>query len=365
MTMVDEFSAKPTTAEILRWLREDDPARLARLWAAADDVRRQNVGDEVHLRGLVEISNICQRRCAYCGISALRTDLARYRMTPPEILDCAAAADAYGYGTVVLQAGEDPELTGPAIAQLVRDIKSRHRLAVTLSLGERGDDDLRLWLQAGADRYLLRFETSNAELFARIHPSAGRHGRSRIEMLHRLRELGYEVGSGVMCGIPGQSYDDLAADIALFATLDLDMIGVGPYIPHPHTPLGEQVEILRLPAGQQAPNDELTTYKAVALARLVCPQANIPSTTALATLNLAEGRELGLQRGANVVMPNITPMAYRRLYEIYPAKACIAETAQQCIQCMQARIESIGRRVGLGPGGRTGRTKTKPAEDVS
>ena len=359
MSVISQPFANLTLADILHWLREDDPARLERLWAAADDVRRRNVGDEVHLRGLVEISNICERHCAYCGISAIRTDLPRYRMTPQEILECAAAADAFGYGTVVLQAGEDPALTGPSIAQIVRTIKSRHRLAVTLSLGERTDEDLALWRQAGADRYLLRFETSNADLFARIHPQTDRHARNRLQMLHRLRELGFEIGSGVMCGIPGQSYEDLARDIALFATLDLDMIGVGPYIPHPHTPLGEQMEQLRLPAGEQAPNDELTTYKTVALARLVCPQANIPSTTALATLNLAEGRELGLQRGANVVMPNITPAAYRQLYEIYPAKACIMETAEQCRHCMQARIESIGRRLGQGPGGRAAKAAPK------
>ena len=165
--------------------------------------------------------------------------------------------------------------------------------------------------------------------------------------------MGYEIGSGVMVGIPGQTYEDLAADIALFRELDLDMIGVGPFIPHPGTPLGSGAEKLAAPAGEQVPADELMTYKMIALARIVCPEANIPSTTALATLNLAEGRELGLSRGANVVMPNLTPVAYRADYEIYPAKACIRETAEECRMCLNHRIASIGRKVGTGKGGRT------------
>jgi biotin synthase len=166
-----------------------------------------------------------------------------------------------------------------------------------------------------------------------------------------VEALGYEVGSGIMIGIPGQSYDDLADDLQLFADLDLDMIGVGPFIPHPDTPLGsyhfEQVGDQR---AEQVSNTELMTYKVVALTRLVCPRANIPSTTALATLNLANGRELGLQRGANVLMPNLTPMKYRVHYEIYPAKACIRETSEQCHECTKRRVESIGRRIGKGPG---------------
>ncbi|NLX57763.1 MAG: [FeFe] hydrogenase H-cluster radical SAM maturase HydE [Phycisphaerae bacterium] len=341
-----------TCDEILGWLREDNPDRLASLWRAADEVRRLNVGDEVHLRGLLEISNHCRRDCAYCGIRAGRPSLARYRMTAEEILACAGAAAEFGYGTVVLQAGEDAGLTGSIIADIVAEIKFRYPLAVTLSLGERSDEELLAWRQAGADRYLLRFETSNRDLFARIHPALPGRSRDRFEMLQRLRQMGYEIGSGVMCGIPGQSYEDLAEDVLLFARLDLDMIGIGPYIPHEGTPLGAGPDDPRLPPERQAPNTELMTYKLVALARLACPQANIPSTTALATLNLASGRELGLQRGANILMPNITLTQYRRLYEIYPSKACIMETAAQCHSCMRRRIQSIGRQPGRGPGGR-------------
>ncbi|MBT3199146.1 MAG: [FeFe] hydrogenase H-cluster radical SAM maturase HydE [Phycisphaerales bacterium] len=332
--------------EILRWLRQDDPQALEELWARADKVRQENVGQQVHLRGLIEIGNYCVRRCAYCGLNAGRKDIPRYRMTKDEILACAAEAVEYKYGSVVIQAGEDPFWTLEFIADLVGEIKASTPLAVTLSLGERSDEELAAWRAAGADRYLLRFETSNRELFDHIHPPlAGLHS-DRPAMLGRMAEMGYEIGSGVMVGIPGQTYEDLACDVEMFADLDLDMIGLGPYISHPDTPLGVEA-----PAeSDQTPASEELTYRMLALARLACPQANIPSTSALATLNLAQGRELGLIRGANIVMPNLTPQQYRPMYEIYPAKACIRETAQQCRSCMKRRIESLGRTVGDGAG---------------
>jgi biotin synthase len=340
-----------TKSEILRWLVETDPVLLEGLWQHADAVRHEHVGDAVHLRGLVEISNHCVRRCGYCGIGLAHTDLVRYRMTAEEILACARQAAAFGYGTVVLQAGEDYGIAREWLAGIVRSIRAETPLAVTLSLGERPDEDLAAWRAAGADRYLLRFETSDTELYDRIHPPLPDRPSDRFAILRRLKELGYEAGSGVMIGIPGQTYASLADDIETFAEMDLDMIGVGPYLPHPETPLGRG-ELPEAAAGEQVPNSELMTYKVVALARLVDPDANIPSTTALATLNLAQGRELGLARGANVVMPNLTPTRYRALYEIYPAKACIRETAVQCGACLHGRIEGMGRTVGHGPGGR-------------
>jgi len=287
-------------AGLARWLREEDPDRLEVLFASADATRARHVGDEVHRRGLIEISNHCVRRCAYCGIRSSNTEVARYRMEPEEILACARQAKSFGYGTVVLQSGEDRAHTTEWVAELVRRIAGETGLAITLSLGERPLEDYEAWRRAGADRYLLRFETTDPELFARIHP--GYPGREpRLAILRRLRELDYEVGSGVMIGIPGQSYDSLARDLELFRELDLDMIGVGPYIPHPDTPL-----------------------------------------------------ELGLQRGANIVMPNLTPPTYRVLYEIYPGKACVSETAAQCALCLDGRIHTIGRVPGTGPGWRPG-----------
>lgn len=338
-----------TRDEVLRWLRETDETALETLYHRADELRRRHVGDAVHLRGLIEISNHCVRSCAYCGLRRPHDALARYRMTEEEILSCAREAVEYGYGTVVMQAGEDHGIRRQWMADVIRRIKAKTPLAVTLSLGERTDEALRLWRKAGADRYLLRFETSNRALYDLIHPAHPHKHSDRMALLKRLREIGYEIGSGVMIGIPGQSYEDLATDIETFRGLDLDMIGVGPYLPHPATPLAKAP---RLPEGEQVPNTEAMTYKVIALTRIACPEANIPSTTALATLNLAQGRELGLQRGANIVMPNLTPAKYRALYEIYPAKACISETARQCHGCMKGRIVSIGREIGAGAGGR-------------
>jgi biotin synthase len=388
--------------EILHWLRESDSVRLERLWQLADQTRQRCVGDEVHLRGLVELSNWCVRQCAYCGLRAGNAALQRYRLSDDEVMACARQAVAFGYGTVVLQAGEDPALTCSRVAALVRWIKTETPLAVTLSLGERTDDELAAWRQSGADRYLLRFETSNRTLYERIHPpkvavpataqrdgppanepsnadrydrpnepsnadrhdrpedsfSGGRYDRPahahvpthRMTILATLRRLGYEVGSGVMIGIPGQTYDDLADDIEWFARLGLDMIGVGPYLRHPNTPLADAGAWPAAAAGQQVPPNEEMTYKVIALARLVCPRANIPATTALATVNRRDGRELGLSRGANVVMPNLTPAKYRALYEIYPDKACIAESGEACHHCLTQRIETLGRQPGRGRG---------------
>jgi biotin synthase len=341
-----------TRDEIIGWLTETDPARLETLWRTADDVRHANVGDEVHLRGLVEISNHCVRQCGYCGLRAGNRTLERYRMSEDEILACAHDARLYGYGTVVLQAGEDYGIKADWLGSVVRRIKAETGLAVTLSLGERNDDELRAWREAGADRYLLRFETSDDDLYRLIHPSFPGRPSDRMAMLRRLRGLGYEIGSGVMVGIPGQTWETLADDIGSFRHLDLDMIGVGPYLAHPQTPLGDGTWCPEAPPEGQVPSDEHTVYKVVALTRLVCPQANIPSTTALATINKESGREKGLQRGANIVMPNLTPSRYRALYEIYPEKACVNETADMCRFCLAGRIESIGRRVGSGPGGR-------------
>jgi biotin synthase len=273
-------------------------------------------------------------------------------MQPDEILAAARQAVTFGYGTVVLQAGEDYGITAEWMASVVRRIKAETPLAVTLSLGERSDGELAAWREAGADRYLLRFETSDRALFDAIHPGLRGRPADRIAILRRLKQLGYETGSGIMVGLPGQTYASVARDICLFRELDLDMIGIGPFITHPDTPLGNGDLTPAAADGDQAPNTELMVYKAVALTRLARPDANIPSTTALATINNRNGRELGLQRGANVFMPNLTPLKYRRLYQIYPAKACIDETGDKCNGCLRARIAALGRHIGQGPGGR-------------
>ena len=341
-----------TTEQIEYWLRETDERKLEQLWAAADTVRKEQVGDPVHLRGLIEVSNYCVRRCTYCGLAADNKETTRYRMNADEIFACAEEAASYGYGTVVMQAGEDYGIEAKWLAEIVKRIKAQLPLAVTLSMGERPFEDLRLWRQAGADRYLLRFETSDRKLYELIHPPLGNQKLDRFGILHQLRKLGYETGSGVMIGIPGQTHSTLANDIDTFRRYDMDMVGVGPYIANPLTPLGRGEIAFNITSEDQVQNTELMTYKVVALTRLVCPQANIPSTTALATINKKSGRELGLMRGANVVMPNVTPVEYRTQYEIYPGKACLNETAKQCQGCLGSRIASIGRTIGTGHGSR-------------
>lgn len=341
-----------TKLDLLEWLRESRPSRLQALYEWADAVRKEHVGDAVHLRGLIEISSHCVRQCMYCGLRQGNQDLPRYRMTREEILDCVREAERLGYGTVVMQAGEDDLLTAESIAEIVRWIKRETPLAVTLSLGERQEEELRLWRSAGADRYLLRFETSDEALFRVIHPRRFSGGPDRLTLLRQLKRIGYEAGGGVMVGIPGQSFESLAQDVFTFRTLDLDMIGIGPYIAHPATPLGSGALRPAIAQSEQVPSSEEMVYKMIALTRIVCPAANIPSTTALATINKVDGRKQGLKAGANVVMPNLTQAKYRRLYEIYPAKACIDESAGDCNQCLRGQIHSLGRFAGQGPGGR-------------
>ena len=335
------------------WLTEGDSAALDALWRRADEVRRERVGDEIHLRGLVEVTNYCVRQCAYCGIAACAGPLPRYRLTHDEILACARQGRDFGFGTVVLQGGEDPGVTRAFMADVVRAIKQETGAAITLSLGERSDEDLRAWREAGADRYPLRFETTDLALYRRIHPNLSGTVSDRFGRLLRMREMGYEIGTGVMVGVPGQTWDTLADDIWAFRGYDIDMIGIGPYLPSPRTPLaGALGQELAAAPGDQVPNDEPTTLKAMALTRLVCPDANIPSTTALSILDPSAGRANGLCRGANVIMPNLTPPEYRVLYEIYPGKAAVHETADVLADKATALIAGLGRTVGRGPGGR-------------
>jgi biotin synthase len=339
------------------WLRERDEARLTLLWAAADETRRRFVGDEVHLRGLLEISNHCARGCTYCGIRAPNHTVERYRLTAETVLVCARQAQACGYGTLVMQSGEDHGITKEWLSDLLRRIRRDTRLAaITLSLGERPDEDLAAWREAGADRYLLRFETSGADLYRRIHPNLPGKISDRLTMLRRLQAMGYESGTGIMVGLPGQTHASIRADIELFRELDMDMIGVGPYLPHPATPLGQ--EFARRRAGDdwqpdQAPNSELMTCKVLALTRLARPDANLPATTALSLADRVSGWSHGLQRGANVVMPNLTPTEERARYEIYPEKAAVHETAEVINDQLCDLLAVLKRSAGHGAASRS------------
>ena len=339
-------------SEILAWLLEENPDRLETLWSLADEVRRKRVGDAVHIRGLIEFSNYCRSNCHYCGMRSGRKSLERYRMTAEELIESAREAVSRGYGTIVMQSGEDPELDVEWLAGVIKAIKQETPLAVTLSCGERSEDELTRLRSAGADRYYLRFETSDRILWPKIHPSSRKDAHHRLDILPRIKSLGYETGSGIMVGIPGQTWSSLVDDIEWFQKLDLDMIGCGPYVPHEDTPSGQSY--FRRESSNSLPdqvsNTNQATYKVMALTRLVCPSVNIPSTTAVATLNRENGSQLGLRRGANVLMVNLTPIKYRRLYEIYPAKAGIREAAQAQLTRVETLLSGLGRTAGEGPG---------------
>lgn len=332
-----DYEEELSKEDLVCLLALENTEDLARLYTGADRVRQKYVGDEIHLRGLIEFSNYCRKNCSYCGIRRGNRKIKRYRMTVEEILDTVSEAEELGYRTVVLQSGEDMSYTVDKLAELTSRIKRQADVAITLSIGERSREEYERLHEAGADRFLLRFETSNRELYGHLHPDSNYDERMRI--LAWLREIGYQVGSGVMIGLPGQTIEDLALDILKFKELDLDMVGVGPYICHEETPL----------AGHANGTVEMT-FKVIALARIVTRYAHIPATTALATLRPADGREEALRLGANVVMPNVTPAKYRAMYELYPSKVCIQEEAAQCRDCMGGRILSLGRPISQGYG---------------
>lgn len=304
---------------------------VQRLLDAGDAVRKACCGDAVHIRALVEFSNVCARHCHYCGLRAPNKKVKRYRMPPDEIVSLAVELSNKGLRTIVLQSGEDPYYTGEIVADIVKRIKSSTNMAVTLCLGERPDSDYRLWKQAGADRYLLRHETASRELYKRLHPDSDFDNRMRC--LRVLRDLGYQVGAGCMVGLPGQTVEHLADDVEFFRDFQPDMAGIGPFIPHPDTPLANC-----------APGTLQMTLKMVALARIVTRDALLPATTAIGSIE-DQGREMALMAGADVVMPNYTPLKYRVHYEIYPNKRCITEDPAACDSCMRLRILACGRTV--------------------
>ena len=312
-----------------------DPSCEEALCRAADEVRHAFVGDGVHLRGLIEFSNICRQDCMYCGLRRDNGKIERYRLTEDDIVRLAEKAKGYGYRTVVLQSGEDAHFTAERLASIVRRIHAMD-LAITLSVGERPREDYELWREAGADRYLLRIETTDAALYESLDP--GMSYENRVRCLRDLGELGYEVGTGSLVGLPGQTPEMLARDILFFQDIDADMIGIGPLIPNGDTPLGTA-----------APGDFHLTRRMVALLRLLLPEANIPATTAMETM-VPRGRELILASGANVVMPNVTEGDYRRKYALYPGKICVADTPADCRACMGGRIAAMGRYVATDKG---------------
>ena len=310
------------------------------LFSLADKTREEYVGDEVHLRGLIEFSNICKRQCKYCGLRCEDKYIDRYRISKEDIISYAKHAVNMGYKTIVLQSGEDEYYNTDLMCEIIAEIK-KLGVALTLSIGEKTYEEYKAFKEAGADRYLIRIETTDKTLYNQMHPNMDFD--NRVRCLEDLGRLGYEVGTGCLVGLPNQTIESLADDILFFKEINADMVGIGPFIPHPHTPLKDS-----------ATGSFTLALKVMALTRILLKDINIPATTAMETLN-PNGRIIALQSGANVVMPNVTTTEYRAKYEIYPNKICINENPDKCKGCISAKIQSIGRSVSTSFGFRVGK----------
>lgn len=310
------------------------------LFSLADKTREEYVGDEVHLRGLIEFSNICKRQCKYCGLRCEDKFIDRYRISKENIISYAEHAVNMGYKTIVLQSGEDEYYNTDLMCEIIEGIK-KLGVALTLSIGEKTYEEYKAFKEAGADRYLIRIETTDKTLYNQMHPNMDFD--NRVRCLEDLGRLGYEVGTGCLVGLPNQTIESLADDILFFKEINADMVGIGPFIPHPHTPLKDS-----------ATGSFTLALKVMALTRILLKDINIPATTAMETLN-PNGRIIALQSGANVVMLNVTTTEYRAKYEIYPNKICINENPDKCKGCISAKIQSIGRTVSTSFGFRVGK----------
>lgn len=315
-----------TKEEIVTLLKSDSEE----LFAAADRVRKKYVGDEVHLRGLIEFSNYCKQNCLYCGFRRDNKEVTRFRLTEEQIIKFAKDASELGYKTVVLQSGEDSYFTIDKMTRIISEVK-KFNLAITLSIGEKTLKEYEAYKKAGADRFLIRIETTDKELYTKLDPDMD--WQNRLRCIKNIKNLGYEVGTGCLVGIPGQTLESLADDILFFKEIEADMIGIGPFIPNKNTPL----------KGEKGGSFEMA-LKVMAITRLLMPDINIPATTAMETLN-PEGRIIALQSGANVVMPNVTQGEYRKFYEIYPGKICVNDTPDKCRGCISGKIKGIGRTI--------------------
>lgn len=296
-------------------------------------LRKQYYGDKVYTRGLIEFTNYCKNNCYYCGIRAGNRNAVRYRLTKEEIMDCCKEGHRLGFHTFVLQGGEDPYYTDEIMVDLIRSIKAEFPdCALTLSIGEKSYDSYRLFREAGADRYLLRHETANETHYRSLHPAAMSLA-VRKQCLYDLKTLGYQVGAGFMVGSPGQTLEHMAEDLVFLQELQPQMVGIGPFIPHHDTVFAEE----------KAGSVDLTLYL-LSVIRIMLPKVLLPATTALGTMD-PQGREKGLKAGANVVMPNLSPVKNRKQYELYDNKICTGEEAAQCRGCLAGRVSRAGYRL--------------------
>ena len=329
--------------EEIKALLAAEGEEMERLLRRALEVKLRELDNYVHLRGLIEFGNVCEKNCLYCGLRRGNSRVERYCLSDDEVLSCARLAHELGYGSVALQSGErsDPEFIA-RIGRLVREIKKIDggSLGITLSLGEQTEDTYRRWFDAGAHRYLLRIESSNEELYYKIHPRDSKHSfRQRIGCIESLIKTGYQAGTGVMVGLPFQTLDHLAGDLLFFKQMDVAMVGLGPYIPHPDTPLYKFKDLI--PSAKERMD---MTLKMIAVLRLMMPRINMVAATANQTID-PQGREKAIKAGANVIMPNLTPGEYRESYFIYPDKACVKDAPDQCQTCLDIRLAAIGHRI--------------------
>ncbi len=336
---VDNISADDLLGFIL--LPEDKIEALVNL---AAKIKEQYVGNTVYYRGLIEYSNICAKNCLYCGIRACNDKVERYELNEDEVVNAARFAAEHHYASIVIQSGErtDSNFTSK-IARLISKIHSEtgNKLKITLSLGEQSEETYRLWRDCGAQRYLLRIESASEDLYRKLHPSDGKHSyKKRIEAIENLRKLEYQVGSGVMIGLPFQTPQHLVNDLLFLKDFDIDMVGMGPYIEHHETPLYEHRALL-LPKNERF----LLGIKMVAALRILMKDINIAATTAMQALH-PKGREMAIVAGANVIMPNITPLKYRKDYLLYEDKPCIDEDSEKCLKCLEKRIATTGNQIG-------------------
>lgn len=322
---------KPTSAEVSEILAFYRTAPTPDLMRRANTVCKETYGNEVFLRGLIEFTNHCALDCQFCGIRRSNTGATRYRLSVEQIVDLAEAGWNYGLKTFVLQGGEDPWFTADKLVEVIEGVErvTDGQGALTLSVGIRPRSVYARWKAAGADRYLMRFETSDPALYATL--KNGARLSDRLAALADLRDLGFEVGSGYMVGLPGETEENRIANALLCHENDFDMVGIGPFIPHPDTPLAH---------APQQPID--LAVRAAALVRLLLPQANMPATTAAGSLD-KQGREKMLAAGANVLMPNITPESVKKDYLLYPGKICLDESGFECIQCLDIRTHLVDK----------------------
>ncbi|HEX3007004.1 MAG TPA: [FeFe] hydrogenase H-cluster radical SAM maturase HydE [Bacteroidales bacterium] len=342
--MIEEILAKDNFSfQELVMLLSAEGRNKELLFERSAEVKNRHTGKKVYLRGLIELSNICRKDCLYCGIRKSNSKVNRYNISDEEILDAVNFALKSRYASIVLQSGELGSIHfTERIESLLTKINkiSKGKLRITLSLGEQSEETYRRWFHAGAKRYLLRIETSNAELYKRLHPNDSMHSfEQRLNCLLTLKRIGYQTGTGVMIGLPFQTLDDLAYDLLFFKKNDFDMFGMGPYIEHQDTPLYQFHESL-LPLKERLD----LSLKMIAILRIMMKNVNIAATTALQAIDKM-GREKALKIGANVIMPNITPGIYRNNYLLYQNKPCTDENADDCSQCLEARIEMSGNEI--------------------